>query len=305
MASLDEPAARIWVEFLDVTTEDDEILVRSVHESLRECDTVHVVEERLDGRLIWVIYSWDASKIHHTHAGGREIHVVPRFEMPTLSLVYSLNFRPRPLKKTINCREFLTQSDLEALQTYFPGSVGVRVLIAGWVVILFNDMSTMETCWKLGNVEEIGLHRVGYDLAEYNTTADIVKTGHGVTAKPDEFNSHASLGLRLRLPCGTEAITTVTHAFVKTASPTMSSMRRRVSEWILTARATLLSLRPIPRRPIIPAVVETRAHHGNSPIGKAVWLAGTSTKVCTPSIREEKIASTNLDLDWKHHHNVR
>lgn len=68
-----------------------------------------------------------------------------------------------------------------------------------------------------------------------------------------------------------------THAFVRCAVTT-SPIRQRLSEWYLAARTALKSLR---RDPEAPAVAETRQQEGNTPLGKVVFLAGTSRRVGT------------------------
>lgn len=69
------------------------------------------------------------------------------------------------------------------------------------------------------------------------------------------------------------------HAFVRYAVTT-SPIRLRLSEWYLAARA-LKSFKAMRRDPEAPAVVETRQQEGNTPLGKVLFLAGTSRRVGT------------------------
>ena len=86
--------------------------------------------------------------------------------------------------------------------------------------------------------------------------------------------------MRLRFRDGLEGITTVTHAFVSTASLRMSPFRKLAIEWILLAKQCLCSLLPFWAESSNPGMIEVR-RHGNSPLGKDVWLAGTGERVCT------------------------
>lgn len=146
----------------------------------------------------------------------------------------------------------------------------------------------MQICWGLGEVETVGGLRVRYSMLDYELTSDsiagpnhpAVGAGHSVANRADTVESQGYLGLRLRMPSGQEAITVTTHAFVRCAG-TKSPIRLLLSEWYLAARTALTSFKAVRRGPEAPAVVETRQQEGNTPLGKVVFLAGTSRRVGT------------------------
>ena len=41
------------------------------------------------------------------------------------------------IRRRVNARLMLTAHDMNAIRTMFPSSIGVRILIAGWAVVLF------------------------------------------------------------------------------------------------------------------------------------------------------------------------
>lgn len=41
------------------------------------------------------------------------------------------------IRRRVNPRLMLTAHDMNAIRTMFPSSIGVRILIAGWAVVLF------------------------------------------------------------------------------------------------------------------------------------------------------------------------
>lgn len=161
---------------------------------------------------------------------------MPSSEVPPFNLPIS---RPDPLTRRINSRRLLRSEDLRRISTYFPGSVGVRVLICNFVIISFNSQRAMHVCWGLGEVETVGGLRVRYSLLDYELTSHpvigpnqlAVGTGHSVADRADTIESQECLGLRLRLPSGQETITVTTHAFVQ-YSVTKSPIRLRLSECI-------------------------------------------------------------------------
>jgi hypothetical protein len=266
-----------------IENSDEEILVRSVHPSLRDCPHVAVIEGAPLDRPVWLIIAQNAKFIVSTHAAGREIHVKPSF----LTKPVDCQFVPirDVIVPNINPRSFLSVETIECIRLAFPGSVGAQVLIIGWILVLFPDKKTLQKCWAHGAPDEISNLRVGYILIKCYSTATsttIIEAGQAVTNAPDSINSQAALGLRLRLPGGLEAITTVTHAFVPLANPQMSSFRRAITELILVAKKNLQKLRPPPKDAQYEGMVFT-GDHSNSPIGKAVWLSGTKTQVCTNS----------------------
>lgn len=150
--------------------------IRTVHRSLEHCRQVNVVEDR-EGRVIWLLFARDVvTELWDTHAGGREIQVLPDHDLPPVSMS-SMRFREDPLPP-INCRRILRTDELRTLRDYFPGSVGVRTLVSGFLFVLFDDKKSMKRCWELGSLESIGGQRPGYLVTHYEKTSDQVTTGY-------------------------------------------------------------------------------------------------------------------------------
>lgn len=160
--------------------------------------------------------------------------------------------------KTIDPRTFLPPQHIKSIREAFPGSVGAQVLLTGWLLVVFPEKKSLEACWAKGAPDEVGGLRVGYILASFHGTAEIVESGRGSSDTPGDFDQQAALGLRLRLPGGLETITTVTHAFVCLADPRMSNSRKRLMDHIIIHSKRFT----------------------NSPLDKKVWLGGTNTCVC-------------------------
>lgn len=78
----------------------------------------------------------------------------------------------------INPRRFLTPSDLDSLRELFPGAIGVYVLIAGFLIILFEDKrhgyDAYSEAWPL---ELAGL-RVFFHFPHFNFTTAPVGSGN-------------------------------------------------------------------------------------------------------------------------------
>ena len=205
--------ARVQAQFASEVTPENEVLIRTLHRSLETCSRL-AVHEGNDGHIIWLVLKVDnMTRIWDTHAAGRKIHIFPDFELPPL---YMPRYRPDPLIGRINSRLILKPSDLRIIRDYFPGSVGVRVLICGSVLILFETRKAMKASWELGPMDTIGGQRIGFTTARYELTSNTIASGYAVTDKPDDFmRFQGCLGLHLRLPSGQEAITTSTHNFVK------------------------------------------------------------------------------------------
>lgn len=262
MRQTDEPGLRAKASFMTtIKTCDEELLVRSLHPSLRDCEQVSVVEDGQVGAPLWLVRASEAKCIKDSHAAGREVHVLPDHYVPPLK------YRSIPASytnvETINPRSFLSPEEIRSIRKAFPGSTGAQVLLTGWLLIMFAEKKAMEACWGKGTPDEIGGLRVGYTLASFQGT----------------FTQQAAIGLRLRLPGGLEAITTVSHAFVRLADPIMSDRRKRFIEHILRAKDYLKKMRPQPSQAPTAGIVRSKLLE-NSPLGKKVWLGGTNTCVC-------------------------
>lgn len=88
-------------------------------------------------KCIWVVFiSASYNQIKTTHAAGREIHIVPRLERP--NFMKYLYTRLDLIGRRINPRRMLTAHDLTKIRAMFPTSVGIRILISGRAVVLFD-----------------------------------------------------------------------------------------------------------------------------------------------------------------------
>lgn len=158
------------------------------------------------------------------------------------------------------------------------------MLVAGYVIILFEQMADVEdSYYRIWPLELAGL-RVFFDIARYECTASPVQSGIDLIADPSEQH-HARagcLGLKLGLPDGSMALTTVTHGFVQAyqspkQSPIVAPFRRLYNK----IKATLMRCRPTHvDQQQDPSYVLSKGKLTNSPIGKDVWLACSNKKVC-------------------------
>ncbi|KAI9793349.1 MAG: hypothetical protein M1816_000241 [Peltula sp. TS41687] len=94
-------------------------------------------------------------------------------------------------------------------------------------------------------------------------------------------HAQGSLGLRLRMADGQEAITTTTHVFVRLAYRGLPPLLKSVTDWYPQIRASLANCWPLRLLSTIPAVGEVRLGRENTPLGKKIWLAGTGLEVGT------------------------
>lgn len=237
---LEDTSLRAEVQFLEAVTPEKEVAIRTLHRALEACRCIEVHQD-YHGKEIWVIPAHSiTTRLYDIHAAAREIHILPRFEVPPCNLPIS---RPDPLTRLVNSRRLLRSGDFRRISIHFPGSVGVRVLICNFIIILFDSQRKMEFCWGLGEVETVGGLRVRYSMLDYGlTSSPIAGLNHPDLA--DTEDSRRCLGLRLRMPSGHETITVSTHAFVRYSLST-SPIRLRLSEWYLAARSAMTSFKPV------------------------------------------------------------
>lgn len=268
-------AARAALEL--IVNQENEQLIRTFHPSLAVAPVVYVLEEKKgESRFIWIVMMVSDFLVQSTHAGGREIHVVPTMEHPNPQ-IYQENQRDW-IRRRVNPRLMLTAHDMNAIRTMFPSSTGVRILIAGWAVVLFASKDEMVAGWRKGVPDTIGELYVGYDIHEATPTIATTRAGYAVSEAKESFESLSALGLRLKMRDGREVITAVTHGFVH--RPERAPILLRVAEWILRAKEAITRFRTIKPSANIPAQVTMRAEvAGNSPLGKEVWLSGTDQRV--------------------------
>lgn len=258
----EEAAARALKE--TSVTLDNERLMRTHHRTLGPCPFVYEVTEA-DGKIIWVVSIGPKVPMYDTHAGGREIHIHPEYLLPQLSQVYR-GSRPDPLQRRINPRRFLTASDLELLRRFFPAAIGARVLISGFIVVLFRNRKDIEASWLEGCVPSFGLLRLGYGIAVHYPTVAVADSGNAVAGSPEKSESVTSLGLKLRFADESQGIAVATHGFVnqKTAQ---GNIARKERSWLAKTKSAFSKATALK--------VKERVRMGtsvDSPLGKSVWF---------------------------------
>ncbi|OQE18175.1 hypothetical protein PENFLA_c022G09937 [Penicillium flavigenum] len=257
-------------------TPQNENLVRTYHPSLGPVDDVWVTKESNE-KSIWLVAPGPLG-LPYTHAGGREIHFLPAGLAPRTIVCFIE--QPDPLKAVLNPRRFLQSHDLHFLREMFPLAVGARVLISGFIVILFKSRADVEKSWTQdGFASQFGNLRLIYDVTEENPTRTEVSRGAAIASKSDTWETHASLGLKLRLLDGQEVITVPTHAFVKVRHINGPRLLR-LAGWYARMKTALSRFTPAGKDSHEPAVgTMRRGSASNSPLGKIVFLAGDSTKL--------------------------
>jgi hypothetical protein len=124
---------------------------------------------------------------------------------------------------------------------------------------------------------EVGGLRTIYDVPRVKVSADTIISGMEVSETLESLNGSGCLGLRLRMPDGKEAITTVTHGFVRNPRP--SRVVSMFSDWILWTKSALRRFLRQPPPSDTCALGVVRNSQTNSPIGKEVWLATEKKRV--------------------------
>jgi hypothetical protein len=154
-----------------------------------------------------------------------------------------LVLRLSPLMSPLENMVLQLASNLYAqlLRMAFPTSVGVRVFISGFIVVLFNNQKDIERSWDEGQIREFGALRVGYDIAVHEPT---ISTGAVIANEPNKFEQSAAIGLKLRLPGGLECLTVPTHAFVKLYQAKCRPLLR-FAEWIAKSKEALRRFAPV------------------------------------------------------------
>ncbi|KAK2776716.1 hypothetical protein FQN53_002508 [Emmonsiellopsis sp. PD_33] len=151
--------------------------------------------------------------------------------------------------------------------SFYPDSVGIRIYITGFAVVLFRNTAAIKNAWKAGYPDDIGGLDVVYETVTTEATAVTVQSSRDISDKPDSFHSRGCLGLRIKGQSGTEAVTAVTHAFVKL--PGKWWMYSKLAYWLFRAKEKLLGCHG------------PKAGGGNLPLGKSVYIAGEAEKAGT------------------------
>ncbi|KAL4929979.1 uncharacterized protein BDV17DRAFT_281134 [Aspergillus undulatus] len=221
-----------------MVTRDNERLLRTHHRSLSKASIVYITTSPF-GRRIWLI-SCNAPDIT---AGGLDIHIFPAgyplksrlIPTPAAQSILAQNL----VKGQINPRKFLTEQNLESLRILFPRSIGAQLLIAGFLRMLFDNITDVERIHNLGYPREVGGLVVLLDTATGSATAQNIESGAVVSDR--EAKSVGCLGLKLKLPGGKTVLTTVTHAYVR--NPALPVVLMRVADWVIRAKNALYRFR--------------------------------------------------------------
>ncbi len=277
LSASSQHASRAEASFALSVNESNERFIRTFHRSLEKYSNVWVFEDVFGGQIVWVVSFTSQDMPPDTHAAGRPIHLVPQCEYPAMSMADSAVFPPAdPIRRTINLRRMLTAEDLIVARRTFPDAVGIRVLIAGWVIILFRTRSQMKLSWTRKNPTTFGERRIAYEVLNHTPTTaiDCLEYGTAVARAPNAImKATGCLGLALTLPNGEEAITTPTHCFVDL--PQKSFLRTIVEK----AYSSFWQMFVGPPKQSAPAVVRTTGRRSGGAVGRDVWLVSANTKV--------------------------
>jgi hypothetical protein len=164
-------------------TDSNKELFRTHHPSLSQQTDVYWREES-DGRSSWVV-EIDG---HHvgTHAGGIGIHLIPRgFAQKLNSIrpnISPANHREDPIPEALDPRKCLAPTHSNILREMFPTSTGARVLVSGFIVLLFEDRAAIEKSWAQdGILHFFGNLKICYDVMEDTGTLQGICSGANIS----------------------------------------------------------------------------------------------------------------------------
>ena len=206
---------RTRAELEQAVTDENVELMRTHHPSLKHAFDVWILTEPT-GKRVWSLEGLSEAP-SHTHAGGLEIHTVT-----TAWAHNSFNFPrdgPDTIRWPINTRRLLSGNDLARFAAMFPNAVGVQVLIAGQVNVLYAEPSSIEKDYASGVPQEVGRLKVGFSVLDMAPSRPQHCSGCGVSEKMGSRNPTACLGLGLELSSGERVLTTATHGFVDLPGP--------------------------------------------------------------------------------------
>ncbi|KAB8259788.1 hypothetical protein BDV32DRAFT_149988 [Aspergillus pseudonomiae] len=273
-------------ESITSVDQQNERFVRNHHPTLSSKKRVWVSESGF-GEAVWLVDS-PITGSEGVYAGGRPIHYYPwdYWEyIPTGILTprspgkYNQHF-----DRYINPRRLLRPTDLDSLRELFPEAVGVEVLIAGFIVVLFKHVQYVHHAYtQIWPLELAGL-RVYFDVARYQLTTTPIESGLGVSA--DVGGQHDTragcLGLKVQLQNGSCAITTVTHGFVHCpGDSTPANMMHLFRMMVDKAKKSLMRYLPVKFGDSDGPFIVPKGVLTNSPVGRDAWLALNNRKLGT------------------------
>ncbi|CAG8939211.1 unnamed protein product [Penicillium salamii] len=308
------PADAFRAESITHIDKENEQFVRTHHPSLSSQEGVRVSESAF-GEPVWLVLSPLAAS-QSVYAGGRPIHYFPGDYAIDTSYGPFGPLIPRTPEKYnehfdryINPRRFLTPADLDSLRELFPEAVGVHLLIAGFLVILFEEeRHVLDACNTVWPLELAGL-QVCFQLTHLSFTTAPVESGNILkeTSKQGNNAFAGCLGLKLKLQNGSTAVTTVTHGFVRNSNPSPSRFDTGLRVFAMMVDQMKQKMRrflPFKAGEYDRALVMAKeTPTDNTPVGKQVSLAvsnrtiGTITHTYdTPSNDKPFPAGYNHDL---------
>lgn len=125
------------------------------------------------------------NQIKNTNAHGYKIHIVMRLKRPN-SIKY-LYHRPDLVERKIRPWRMLIPYDLNTISTMFTISVRVRILIAVWVIVLFNWKINRYAYRKERLANTIGKLYVNYEILDNIPTITTTLTGCVLANKPKKY----------------------------------------------------------------------------------------------------------------------
>jgi hypothetical protein len=252
------------------------------------------MEEKHSRKQIWVVLPTEASGRIGIYAGDREIHVLPAAKMPKHHYFAYLRFQEDPLRE-INPRQLLTPDSLRLIQMVHPRAIGIEILICGWAVFLFKTKKDLISSWGEGAPDTIGGLPVGYLTLDDSPTKASLVSGASLADSIDRYTPNSQLGLKIKLLDNTVAITVVTHGFVKL--PQYKLVTCFIADSFKKIKKSILKFRPVLNPAVVHAEVNTKDQkRGNSPLGKAVYLAGTSVEASSPQVNIPPSKADKLNL---------
>ncbi|KAJ5941294.1 hypothetical protein N7516_001462 [Penicillium verrucosum] len=261
-------ADKFRAESVTEVDDENEQLVRTYHPSLSSKKKVWASSSAF-GETVWLVEKPLSPSDSVTFPGA--------FSPPRSPDKFNAHFT-----RYINPRRFLTPADLNRLRELFPEAVGVEVLIAGFLIVLFeSEQHTQDAYREVWPLELAGL-RVFFHTTRYSLTTTPIQSGLSVSADPNgEHHSRAGcLGLKLQLRNGSMAITTVTHGFVQCPGVSMPANIFNVFQTIVDkAKRRLRRYLPAKVGEDDGAFVMPNEVLTNDPVGKQVWLASSRKQI--------------------------
>ncbi|KAJ5888328.1 hypothetical protein N7495_008369 [Penicillium taxi] len=217
------------IHTLEITPENER-LVRTFHPALRDQHSVFVSHTKY-GPEVWLV----KGICDDVQAGGRPLHPYPEDWMNLHAFTGIMTPRSPGkeeymFQESINPRKLLSMQQLDCLRELFPTAMGDRILVSGFLVILFKSLQEIQDIYRRDWIHELGGLNVNYDENMLTASADTVILGMGVCERPEGLYDQGFLGLKIRTTDGQEAITTVTHGFVRHPSP--FSLTLLFSDWL-------------------------------------------------------------------------